>query len=258
MRLLACLLLLLAAPAAAQTAMTTADRDRWADSARRAIEAATHTGDRARIAAARAIAERALAAFPDDPLLLHYRGYALWREASIMLGTGDGRASRPQLQEAERTLARSARGLALPETFALHASVLGQLIGTSRNPLDGMRMGPRSNSLMERAEALAPRNPRVWLLRGIGAMYTPGMFGGGLDKAESHLQRALALFEGDAPAAPLPAWGRAEVHAYLGQVLAKRGRRDEARAAYERALALQPDYGWVRTVLLPALDRPAS
>ena len=256
MRLLA-LLLLLAMPLGAQPLPPNADRDRWADSARRAIEAATTSGDPRRIAAARAVVERALAAFPDDPLLVHYRGYALWREASVTLGTSEPRTARPLLQEAERTLDRSAKRLPMAETLALQASSVGQLIGTSRNPLDGMRLGPKSSSLMDRAEQMAPRNPRVWLLKGIGALYTPGMFGGGLDRAEAHLQRAIELFAADAPQPPLPAWGRAEAHAYLGQVHAKRGRRDAARAAYEQALALQPDYGWVRQVLLPALDRPA-
>jgi tetratricopeptide (TPR) repeat protein len=234
-----------------------AGRDLLADSARREIEAGAARADRARLVAARALLERALTAFPDDPLLLHYQGYALWREAALVLGTGTPRDARPLLQEADRVLERSAARLRLPESYALRASVLGQLIGTSRNPLDGMRLGPRSSSLMEQAEAAGPQNPRVWLLRGMNAMYTPGMFGGGMDRAEASLQRALTLLAADRPAPPLPAWGEADVHIYLGQVYAKQGRTEEARAAFERALALQPGNPWVRQVLLPALDRPA-
>ena len=226
-----------------------------ADSARREIDAAAARADRARLIAARALLDRALTAYPDDALLLHYKGYALWREAAIVLGTAEPRDARPLLQEADRVLERSAERQPMPETYALRASVTGQLIGTSRNPIDGMRLGPRSSSLMERATEAGPRNPRVWFLHGMSAMYTPGLFGGGLDKAEQSLQKALALFPGDAPAPPLPDWGEADVHIYLGQVYAKQGRRDEARAAYQRALALQPENPWVLRVLLPALEK---
>lgn len=234
-----------------------AGRDRWADSARRVIEAAVPVADRARLGAARVLLDRALAAFPDDPLLQHYQGYALWREAAIVMGTGEAAAARPLLEQADAVLERSATRLAMPETFALRSSAIGQLIGTSRNPLDGMRLGPKSASLMERAEeGSGAQNPRVWLLKGMSAMYTPAMFGGGLDRAAASLQRALELFASDRPAPAAPAWGHADAYVYLGQVEAKRGHRDAARQAYDRALALQPDNAWVRHVLLPALDRP--
>ena len=213
-------------------------------------------GDRARIAAARVLLDRALAAFPDDPLLQHYAGYALWREAALALGREDVRGARTLLDQADDVLEKSAKRLRLPETYALRSSVLGQLIGTSRNPLDGMRLGPRSGGLMDDAlEGAGARNPRVWAVRGMSALHTPAMFGGGLDKAAAYLQRAIELFESDAPAPPAPSWGRADAYVYLGQVEAKRGNRDAARAAYQRALSLQPDNAWVRQVLLPALER---
>lgn len=248
-----------AAPAQAAATPTTAaaptpaDRDRWADSARRAIEAAATRADRAALAIARALLDRALAAHPNDPLLLHYQGYALWREASLVLGGDRPRDARPLLQAADRVLERSAERLPLPETFALRGSVTGQLIGTSRNPLDAMRLGPRSTSLLDRAAEVGADNPRVWLVRGMNAIHTPGMFGGGLDRAEAHLQRAITLFAADRPAPPLPAWGEADAHLWLGQVHAKQGRREQARASYERALALQPGHAWVLRELLPAV-----
>ena len=254
-----CLAVALASPAGAQyrapaataagTAASSASlaaRARLADSARREIDAAAAAGDRERIAAARGLVDAALVAHPDDALLLHYRGYALWREASILYGTGDAAAARPLLEQADRALERSAKRLPLPETFAIRASVTGQMIGASRNPLAAMRLGPRSGSLMAQAEKAGPHNPRVWLVKGMNALHAPAMFGGGADRAQAHLQRALELFAADAPTSPLPAWGRAEAHAYLGQAHAKQGRDAEAQAAYERALALEPGNAWVR------------
>jgi tetratricopeptide (TPR) repeat protein len=229
-------------------------RDRWADTARVTIEAAYTRGDVEQLRAARAVVERALTAFAGDPLLQHYYAYSLYREANLLMGMRrDEKEYRPLLEQADSLLEQSASKLALAETHALRSSVLGQLIGT--NPLRGMTLGPRSGSAMDRAIQLGPRNPRVWMLRGIGAMFTPTMFGGGVEKSEEYLRKAIVLFDGDRPAAPLPAWGHGEVYAWLGQVLQKQKRIDDARAAYAKALELQPENGWVRHVLIPALDR---
>jgi tetratricopeptide (TPR) repeat protein len=235
-------------------AQSIAGRDKWADSARVEIESANALGDLTRIRESGALLERALTAFPDDPLLLHYLGYARYREATLMQGKKyDDTEYRPLLEAADSLLERSASKLQLPETHALRSSVLGQMIGS--NPLRGMTLGPRSGNAMERALELGPNNPRVWLLRGIGAMFTPSMFGGGLDKAEEYLSKALALFPDDRPVSPMPAWGYAEAYIWMGQVHKRQDRVDDARQAYTRALELQPDNGWVRHVLLPGLDR---
>jgi tetratricopeptide (TPR) repeat protein len=242
------------ATTASGVAAQVSPRDRWADTARVAIEAAYARGDVEQVRAARALVERALTAFAGDPLLQHYYAYALYRESNLLVGMRrDEKEYRPLLEQADSLLEQSAAKLALPETFALRSSILGQLIGT--NPLRGMTLGPRSGSAMDRALELGPRNPRVWMLRGTGAMFTPAMFGGGTEKAEEYLRKAIDLFASDRPAPPLPDWGRAEVYAWLGQVLHKQKRTGDARAAYVKALEMQPENSWVRHVLLPALDR---
>jgi Flp pilus assembly protein TadD len=38
-------------------------------------------------------------------------------------------------------------------------------------------------------------------------------------------------------------------------VLKRTGRREDARAEYQRALELEPENGWVRHVLIPELDQ---
>jgi tetratricopeptide (TPR) repeat protein len=229
-------------------------RDKWADSARREIEAANAAGNLDRLKEARAMLERALTAFPNDPLLQHYQGYALYREATVMQGMKrDEKEIRAVLEAADDVLGLSAKKLDLPETYAIQSSVIGQMIGS--NPLRGMTMGPRSSGAMDRALELGAKNPRVWLMRGISAMFTPGMFGGGEDRAEEYLNKAVALFATDAPAPPAPAWGRADAYIWIGQLRQQQGRLADARKAYTTALEIQPDNGWVRHVLLPALDR---
>jgi tetratricopeptide (TPR) repeat protein len=229
-------------------------RDKWADSARREIEAASVEGSTERLHAARALIERALTAFPNDPLLLHYQGYSLYREAGLMQGMKrEEKEIRRVLEAADAVLERSAKKLDLAETHALRSSVIGQQIGS--NPLRGMTLGPRASSAMDRAMELAPDNPRVWLMRGISAMFTPGMFGGGQGRADEYLNKAIALFASDKPAPPAPAWGHADAWIWLGQLRQQQGRIADARKAYTTALEIQPGNGWVQYVLLPALDR---
>ena len=102
---------------------------------------------------------------------------------------------------------------------------------------------------------LGPQNPRVWLLKGVGNIFKPKLFGGGAEKAEVDIRKAISLYEHDAPASPRPAWGRAEAWAWLGQALDKQDKRGDARAAFVKALEIDPEFGWVKYKLLPDLDR---
>jgi tetratricopeptide (TPR) repeat protein len=222
------------------------------DSARVVLARATPAGDVAGMRSAQALLARALTAQPHDPWLLHYLGFALYREATFSFGMGSD-AYLPILERADSILELSATYGAIPETFALRSGTIGMMIGS--NPLKGMTMGPRASAQMEKALELGPDNPRVWMLRGIGAFNTPAMFGGGLDRAETYIKKAIELYASDKPAAPAPAWGANEAHAWLGQVYARQDRKDLARAEYMKALAIEPNDNWVKMSLLPALDR---
>lgn len=226
---------------------------RLLDSSSVLLAKAVPAGDVPGIRDAAALLERGLTVRPDDPWLLHYLGYALYREATLAIGR-DRKGAGDLLARADSLLERSSRFGRIPENHALRASVIGMMIGS--NPLKGMILGPRSNDQMELALQLGPDNPRVWMLRGIGAINTPAMFGGGAEKAEQYLKSAIALFATELPTAPAPMWGRHEAHVWLGQVYAKQERKDLARLEYEKALALEPGDRWTRMSLLPALDKP--
>lgn len=244
--------LLLCAPSAvpAQARGTS----KWADSVAALVAHAMQANAMARLDEAIALTERVLAVTPKDGIMLHYKGYALYRKGNLMLGAKAKESDlKPVLEEADHVLEQSAAVLEWPETSALRASVLGQLIGIG-GMLTGMRLGPRADALFDKAMAIDSANPRVLMLRGIGSIYKPKMFGGGSDKAERDLRRAIELFTTDRPSPPAPAWGHAEAWAWLGQVYAKERKVDEARKAYQEALAIDPDYGWVKQSLLPALD----
>jgi tetratricopeptide (TPR) repeat protein len=237
---------------AAQTAALTG-ASKWADSAAGEIEAASDGGDLTRLRSARTLIDRALTAFPNDALLLHYKGYELHREAALQEGLNHRDEIEPLLDEAVAVLERSAEIRPMPETHALISSIVGRQIAF--HPWKAMVLGPRSGTAMTNAIALGPNNPRVWLLRGIGAMFTPSAFGGGLQNSEAYLRKAEELFANDHPTAPAPAWGRAEVYTWLGQVYQKQNRNADAVAAYNKALQINPDQHWVKYVLLPSAEK---
>jgi Flp pilus assembly protein TadD len=139
------------------------------------------------------------------------------------------------------------------EAHALLASVYGAQIRDS--PWKALTAGPKVASAFERAERLEPRNPRVALLKGISLIYVPRPLGGGLEAAEKELRRARALFAAEPAGKPWPNWGRLDTLAWLGQVRARQGDREQARDLYRQALELAPDSVWVRRDLLPAVER---
>jgi tetratricopeptide (TPR) repeat protein len=229
--------------------------DKWADSAARLIDKATLAGDLQGLRSAGSLLDRALSAYPNNPLLLHYQGYELYREAGLLEGLGgSGAAEAPLVAAGARTkLQQSLAFRPFPETHALLAMVMGSMIAADR--LSAPILGPQIPLEMNAAVTSGPSNPRVWLLRGIQSFYTPTQYGGGLTVAEQQLRRAVELFATDNPTPPAPSWGKAEVFVWLGQVLQKENRLAEARAAYNDALALQPNYPWITYSLLPSLDK---
>jgi tetratricopeptide (TPR) repeat protein len=139
------------------------------------------------------------------------------------------------------------------EALALLSSVYG--IKIAHSPIKGMLLGSRSSAAIDNAVKLEPNNPRVLISKGVGKFNAPGMFGGSEKEAEALLRQAIAQLAAQPADKVFPAWGRFDAHAWLGQVLAKKGDRDGARAEYAKALEVAPQSGWVKFVLIPALDK---
>ncbi|MCE7921612.1 MAG: hypothetical protein DYG98_00995 [Haliscomenobacteraceae bacterium CHB4] len=78
------------------------------------------------------------------------------------------------------------------------------------NPMaNGAVYGPKSGMTLQRAALLNPSNPRPPYLLGQNIYFTPEMWGGGMEKARPHLEKAKALFATFKPASALhPNWGQ--------------------------------------------------
>lgn len=187
----------------------------------------------------------------DKGLMLYTLSYIDWRRSALH---PEGSKEREKaLKSSEKTLKEL---LKLEpdnvEALALYASVNGSLI---TGAWSAIRRGPRVGKSFDKAMKLEPDNPRLALTQGINAYFAPERFGGGLEKAEQALKRAEEIFSKESPDKSWPNWGRVNVYAWLGQVMDKKGQREEARLYYEKALELEPDHVWIASVLLPALEK---
>ena len=186
---------------------------KFVDSARVEIDRAVRDDDGARLDRTLVLLDRALVTFPDDPWLLHYRGYGAYRRVVRAFATGKKNTTVPWIGAALLDLAKSAEKVAWPETVQLEASLKAFQVA-----LDSAR-GPKLRSsiaeLSAEATRLGPNNPRVLLLQAIAAQNTTDSLGGGVARARELVTRALAAFASDRPSRLAPAWGHAEAMALL-------------------------------------------
>ena len=180
---------------------------RFVDSARVTIDRAVRDMDVGRLDSTQVLLDRALVAFPDDPYVLHYRGYLAYRQATASLMTGDKDHAASIISRGLSDL-KSAEPLGWPETLALEACLNAMRIPLE--PGSGLTLGPLTGRLSAQASKMGPDNPRVALLQAYLANQTPESMGGGRAVARSLVEKAIGLFASDHPAALAPSWGKDE------------------------------------------------
>ena len=142
--------------------------------------------------------------------------------------------------------------------------LLGAMLDGQYLLLDRWRLafnGWRGLRRLARAEALAPANPRIALIRGTAKVILPKVLGGGAGEAISLFNEAL-----DAPVAARPdteaevafieltlcengQWAQVDLLNWLGRAYAKLDDQQRSKQAYQRALQRSPDNYWVRLAI---------
>ena len=106
------------------------------------------------------------------------------------------------------------------EILTLQASYYQAMLGLK--PMRAPIYGPKAGKLLAQAIDLDSNNPRAQSLMGQNYYYTPAAFGGGIDKALPHMQKAVQLFEAEQAMEDrdrlLPAWGKPRAVAMLNQM----------------------------------------
>ncbi|RKY76431.1 hypothetical protein DRQ00_08750 [candidate division KSB1 bacterium] len=219
------------------------------------IQQAVNTWNGQKMLAARAFFERLLND-PTYPWLIHYYiGYADRGIVNFYFSQKNKKKAKEFVNDGIQHLKKSVELKDdFGESYALLSSLYGTKIGLS--PLLGITLGPKSGRMQQRAFELAPENPRVSLIAGESAYYTPKMWGGGKEKALKHLQKAIEYFQTFKSEKPiLPTWGHEEAYAYLGLIQMERKNFAEAKNSFEKALEINPNYGWVKFVLMKELEK---
>ncbi len=204
-----------------------------------------------------ALFERILAVEPANNLALYYRSYSEMR--LLMQGTEQSEAAKKVFAETA-----SEHAEALVQHSPQSSDAMTVLAGVTMLRIDGMNamtLAPKCTKLHEKALAADANNPRAYVIRGMYTMNTPSFFGGGADKALQHFAQAISLCEKQGLTAatqatkPQPTWGYLDALIWAGRCHAKMEQYPQAIAYYKKALAIAPEFTWVKQTLLPRAEQ---
>lgn len=161
----------------------------------------------------------------------------------------DPKAARALVERAIKSL----EGSRDPECMALLGAFLGLKIGFE--PMSGMTLSPRAVGLFDEALALAPASPRVRLLKATHILHMPAFVGGGAKEALPLMEQAARLAEQEKPSADpwTPAWGKVESLSWLALTRFRAGQFEAANQAADKALRVDPEYGFLVRVVIPEI-----
>ncbi|HEX9974872.1 MAG TPA: hypothetical protein VGD14_22650, partial [bacterium] len=185
----------------------------------------------------------------------YYIGLADYRLVSFFFSKQDKDKSKPFIYDGIDQLKQC---LELRENFAEAHCLLSSMYGNkiAVNPFTAMTLGPKAGNEMDKAMELEPKNPRNYLIEAWSAYFTPKMFGGSREKAKKYFEQAIAHFDSFHVTDPLlPDWGHDEAFAWLGVAQMQDEEFEAARTNFDRALEINPKYGWVKYALLPDLQK---
>ncbi len=201
------------------------------------LETARDAQDRAALEKAVADANAAASKTPADAGAQYRLALAQSYLAEVALEVRDkGAAARA----AEAGIKAAQKAVALKGDVAENHRILGTLCGQiiPANTLLGFKYGRCALDSINKAIELDPKNALAYVSRGVGNYYLPDQLGGGVDKALIDFQKAAQLDP-----------KQSEAYLWTGLALRKRNRNAEARAAFQKALDLNPKRVWIKQQL---------
>ena len=194
------------------------------------------------------------AAAKDDVQAEYLAAYVDYRIAAT--GQRDQARYRPQIVDALQRAEARLQSLSTrdspyqAEALALLSSVYG--LDIAMDPAKGASLGYQSAMAINHAEQLAPNNPRVLLIKGMGKLFTPPIYGGDRNQAVQSFDRTIALLPtGRADAVN---WGLDDAYIWRGMAQQAAGDVQGARTSFQQALRVAPQQGWA-TALLTGIDK---
>jgi tetratricopeptide (TPR) repeat protein len=199
----------------------------------------------------------------DDPdlgyLADYWSGFASWRivanGASTKMSSDEAKA---HLGSAVVDFESSLRKRCdFADAYASAAAVHGWLAAYNRSDQAEMNKEVENfKRLLNKALELEPSNPRTLWIQAVPYIVLPPERGGNVDRAIELYHKMIENAGPLRPDSPLPDWGKVEAWMSLANAHLKKpapdleAAQEEARAA----LRLQPDWHYVRDILIPQID----
>jgi Flp pilus assembly protein TadD len=140
---------------------------------------------------------------------------------------------------AERGIKAAEKAVSLKPAVAEYYRVLATLYGQAiTDVMSGLSYGPKAKEAVNKAVEKAPNSSSVYVARGVGNYYLPAQLGGGPAGAIPDFQKAIQLDPKNA-----------EAYLWLGVSLRQAKQDAEARQAFTKSLALNPNRVWVKQQL---------
>lgn len=147
--------------------------------------------------------------------------------------SGAGDAAENGIKAAEAAIAiNPGKG----EYYRILSTLDGQVIPA--RGLAGFSYGKRSKDALAKAKQLDPKSAQVYIAEGVGNYYLPAALGGGPEVAIGDLRHALELDPKSA-----------EAYLWLGMCYRKAHKNADAREAFQKSLALDPNRLWTKQQL---------
>jgi len=205
---------------------------------------------------ARTVFEKAQAADTTNPLPLYYITYTGYKLLEMNLQNKDAFEKYYEGIEKNGLRLSEMKGME-SEGKTLLASIYMMKIAGS--PMSAVSLSSTIFTLLGEAEKANAQNPRIYLVRGSMKFNMPKMFGGSYTDAADNFRKSVTLFEKEETADSLqPSWGYLESLAWLGRSYEKLENYEAAKFIYQKALSIEPEFGWVKYNLLPALENKIS
>lgn len=167
------------------------------------IESAYLHWDKNGMLEARAFFERILSKTDQVWLLNYYIAYCNYRLTAYAFSENNKKEANMYVNDGIKRLnACLDSKLDCADAYALLSSFYGNKIAL--NPWSGFWNGPKSGKMIEKAFALEPNNPRIHIISGISAFYTPEKWGGGKEKSREAFSKAAELFKNENVEAIMP------------------------------------------------------
>ncbi len=203
------------------------------------------------------------AALSDDPslgyLADYWSGFANWRTV------GNGVSAKMTPDEAKAHLRQAVvdfessirKKSDFADGYAAAAAIHGWL--AAYNNADPAAMNKEIDNykrLINRAVELEPANPRVLWIQAVPYLVLPPERGGNIDHAIELYRRMIENAQPTMPSSPLPDWGKAEGLMSLANahIIKPTPDVDAAQEEARAALELQPQWHYVRDVLVPQIE----